>query len=358
MGSIAWTVKVGPFGSETTMTDVMDLSFNSGITQVTDQLRSGQCTVRGRVPTSQPPVAVGDRIQFEAATPLGTSYYTYRVKNYVINYGIVPAEDEWVLTGEDVFAVLGRATVSVSWAGGARTNVAAKTLTDATGLNINVETVGQSLVSAQSLTNVNALAELSKIAQTEQAAVYSYSVGTVWWKGRGWQSVATTGYLADDGSTSGALTTLRYDSLEFGGIADNFADRVVVNPAGLAQQVAGSGDYSYTVDSYDQTTSQAAGLAAYVEGILTVQNAVPYRVSLFQEAQSSYQLIGIANNYIKLGIKFRTNLYEVFVIGFSVTASPQNGTRVSLDLSSAEAVQYFILNSPTFGTLDSNRLGF
>lgn len=358
MGSIAWTVRVGPEGSETAMVDVFDLSFTSGVTQITDQLRSGTCTVRGDNPGSQPAISVGDRIQFEASTPLGTAYYIYRVKNYIINYGTIPALDEWVLTGEDVFAVLGRSSVDVSWADGVRTDVAAETLTDATGLNLNVESIGKSFVSAQSLTNVNALAELSKLAETEQAAVYSYAVNTVWWKGRGWQSVSPIGYLADDASTSGSFTTLKYDTLEFGGIADNFANRVVVNPSGLAQQESGTGDYSYTIDSYDYTTTQADDLAAYVEGILTVQNAVPYRVSLFQEAQSSYQLIGITNAYNKILIKFRSVLYEVFILGFTVTASPENGTRVSFDLSSAESVQYLILDDATFGTLDTNKLGF
>lgn len=358
MGSIAWTVKVGPVGSETAMVDVSSLSFSSGVTQITDQLRSGTCTVSGLNPGDQPAIAVGDRIQFEAATPLGTAYYIYRVQNYVINYGIIPALDEWVLTGEDVFAVLGRASVDVSWSAGDRTDVAAETLTDATGVILDVETVGRSLVSAQSLTNVNALAELSKLAQTEQAAVYSDAVNRVRWKGRGWQSVAAVGYLADDASTSGSFTTLVYDSLEFGGIADNFADRVIVNADGLASQSAGTGDYSYTVDSYDYTTTQAADLAAYVEGVLAVQDAVPYRVSLFQEAQSSYQLIGITDVYNKVLVKFRSALYEVFILGFTVTASPEAGTRVSFDLSSAESVQYFILDDATFGTLDTNKLGF
>lgn len=168
--SISWSVGVGLTGLEVPLVSVQSVGMDVGTTQITDQLRAGTCTITGRVPGSQPPIAVGDRILITASTSLGNVYWVFRVRNYVIDYAEVAAADTWTLTGEDVFAYLGRATGDVSWSAGDRTDVAAVAICTMGGASTNVATVGKSTVSAQTLTNVNALAELTKIVNTEQAA--------------------------------------------------------------------------------------------------------------------------------------------------------------------------------------------
>jgi hypothetical protein len=53
----------------------------------------------------------------------------------------------------------------------------------------------------------------------------------------------------------------------------------------------------------------------------------------------------------------RGDVYDVFVEGSTVTATPEQ-SRFTLNLVSSEALSFFILDSTAFGRLDTDKLGF
>jgi hypothetical protein len=50
-------------------------------------------------------------------------------------------------------------------------------------------------------------------------------------------------------------------------------------------------------------------------------------------------------------------VYLLFVEGSTITATPEQ-TRFTLNVVSADALNFFILDDASFGVLDTNKLGF
>jgi hypothetical protein len=112
--------------------------------------------------------------------------------------------------------------------------------------------------------------------------------------------------------------------------------------------------------SFDQTTTQAKNLADYVKATFDVQTQVPNTISVLSESQTNFQMqqvIDISNSFGEVELYLRGNSYRLFVLGLTVTATPDQA-RFTLNVASSEALNFFILDSPTFGVLDQNKLGF
>jgi len=364
MARYLWSVEVGPTFSTVAMTDVQGISITLGQTQLTDELRAGTCTIQGRDPDNQPPIAVGDDIIISAdfGSPVTYQYaVVMRVTDYVVEYGIVPEMDTWTLYGEDAFAVLGRATIDDTFTAGWGTQTAAGSVCSASGVLLDAATTGSgaSTVSAQTITNGNALQVFSQVFRTEQGQVRANGWDSIIWWSRNNASFATLdGYLSDDGTFDGSsVTAAKYDRIQFAGIADNYADQVLIEPAGLATQTSGSGVYSYTASTYDETTAQAANLAAYVKGTLDINEAVPYQTSVFADSNANNVALTLAQPFQTMGLRFRGSDYWLYVLGCTVTATPE-ATRVSYNLASSLAFSTLTLDDPVLGRLDYNKLGF
>jgi hypothetical protein len=164
--------------------------------------------------------------------------------------------------------------------------------------------------------------------------------------------ITTAGRFNDGSSTALVNTDWRYESLDFAALADNFAQKVIVEPAGLAAQTAGSGTRVYTLQSYDQTTAQAADLAQYVDTVLSGQTAGPERVAVIMEAQVTPTFPSDVTT-----ILLRSNTYTANVLGRDVQADP-TATRVAWSLAPGATTNWLVLDNATLGTLDNNRLGF
>ena len=351
----------------TVLSNVQNITIQKGRVQVQDPFKSATATVQGRDLASLPTVVIGDTIVITAE--IGVDVYDAFigvVSDVQVTYGQVASMDTWTIFCEDSVARLGRSltTDTFSWSAGLTTAQAAiNTASDATGGAVSLSSTGpfsSSTVSAQSPTNTNALQILNQLAATEQGYLYASAPNQVTFRTRA--EIGTwplRGDFTDDSLVSVNDTAL-FDQVVFRSQADSFYEEVVVEPEGLASQTAGSGARRYSFKSYDQTTTQAQNLADYVLATLQVQDSVPSSISAISEVQ--YNDVALvcatqAGTGIRCGLILRGESYNLFVEGSTITATPEQA-RFSLNLVSAEALNFFILDSTVFGRLDADKLGF
>jgi phosphotransferase system HPr-like phosphotransfer protein len=342
-----------PSGTSTVLGNVTSHSIRGGKSNLLDPVQPTTAQVNGRNPAGLPTIKVGDIVEISSS---GIAFGGF-VANFQVYYGKNPDEDTWTISLEDAIAYLGRATVTVSWSTGVTTRAAAIDVATAAGIDFSgsITDTSKSTVSGQSLTNVNALEVYRTLAITEQARVFAgYTMPgfqpTLNFVGR--NVITTAGRFNDGSSTALVNTDWRYESLDFAALADNYAQKIIVEPAGLAAQTAGSGTRVYTLQTYDQTTAQAAQLAQYVDTVLSGQTAGPERVAVIMEAQVSPTFPSDVTT-----ILLRSNTYTANVLGRDVQADP-TATRVAWSLAPGATTNWLVLNNATLGTLDNNRLGF
>lgn len=346
------------------LSNVQQFTFTVGRTKVSDPLRAGTGTIRGRVPSALPAIAIGDDVViniYPGGISTGSSSFRFRVADFRVFYGYTAALDEWELDIEDVFANFGRTVFSSSWTAGSSTFTAISTVATncgATAQSTAVPTLSK--VSAQVIINENGLEVLSALANTEQCRlqVEPLANNTLNVFGRGWQTQVVTFDVSDDGT---GTAPIKYDGLDFDGLADNYADKVIINPAGLAQQSAGVGNYSLELPSYNQTTGDAASLASYLLGVFNEQEDKPAvletKASLQDTTQAQTNLGTMCNPLSQAKIKFRGTIYYGIIEGFTITGYPDD-VLFTYYLSSPDFFPIFILNSAQFGVLDQNKLGY
>jgi hypothetical protein len=346
------------------VTNIQGFTFTKGRTKISDPLRAGTGTIRGRRPDLLPSIQVGQTaiLVIRPSGPSGLGFaFSWRVADLRINYGVTSAYDEWELDIEDTFAVLGRGDFSQSWSAGADVSTAINNVVGQYGITLSVGIATKSKVSAQTITNGNGLEVLSQLAITEQARFTTNSpIGpnNIFLYGRGWQTELITYDASDDGTGTNPIV---YNALDFAGLADNYATKVIINPAGLSQQTAGSGSYSIALPSYSESNSDAASLASFLVGVYSQQSGQPSRISLKLSAQNSAtkkeNAMSICDPISQVSIKFRGTTYLAIVEGFTITGL-MDDVLVSCSLSSPSFYPQFILNSAEFGVLNTNRLGY
>ena len=345
-----------PESTNTLLTNVQSVTWSFGRRTLTDPFPAGRVLVTGRRPDLLPAIQINDRMSVSIYSGLYGTGDRFRVADLIVDYGIASSEDTWQLVLEDSIAVLGRSYVTTSFAAGDLTSTAFATVATAAGVN-SVTDVGASKVSAQSFTDTNALTICNQILATEQAYLYTVSATTDTVTVSGRNSSPSFTIVFTDGTVAGA--GYKFDKLSFGGLADNYATKTVVEPAGLAAQSSGTGKRVVVVPSYDQTTSQAANLAAYVNALLSYTAKTPTEISFLSSTLTD--AIPLQELFAKprsgLTIKFRSSTYYAIVEGGILTADP-NDVRVTLFLSGADQTNYLTLDNAVTGKLDNNRLGF
>ena len=365
MTTYTWTVEV----NSSALDDVQGITVQMGRRQITDVFRANTATITGRVLASLGSVDIGDEVTIFAddgviAFPHPVFYGV--VSDVQVTYGMVPNEDTWTIQAEDNLALLGRTVTSPLFAltAGDTTWEAALAVAVDAGWNASQEgTASSSTVSAQSLGTTNALNILNQIIATEQGLLYGDSgPGYVTFQSRNEFPTEPT-VVFTDGTLSAGVgeATSPFDRVVFRSQADSYFTKVVVQPEGLAEQSSGTGDRTYTMQTYDETTAQAGNLADYVLSQLTVDNDVPQELSVFS-SMTTYDIADLTTYNKKpyfqaVSIILRSVRYECQVQGYTITASPESA-RWTFYLSSTNTTVPFILDSDTSGVLDSSRLGF
>lgn len=339
--------------------NVQSFDMNIGRQNVSDPFTAGRCTITGRVPSSLPSLLIGDTVVTTLNTKAGaTVIYTellWRVKDLTINYGEVAAMDTWTLELEDSLAYLGRATVPTRTIT-AGTNVATAAATICTDAGLTLFQVGTTLAksSAQTVTGQNAAEVFYNLASAEYAWIYpGTSIQVGWLSRNAWLALDLLVTFSDN--NTGDLT---YNELEFTSLADNYADKVVVQPIGTTEVVTGTGIFSYNINTYSETTSDATNLGNFLLGILDLQVSRPFAITYLLNSQPiEYAHYGFQRTPHICGIKFRGTTYYARYLGFNISGD-QTATYVTSYLMPNESFNYFVLDSTILGTLDNNKLGW
>lgn len=365
MARFNWEVVYG--GND--LDNVQNITVSYGRTQPTDTFKSGTASISGRDLTGFPAVEIGERITVNCLYGSPTTSRTLFdgvVSDIQITYGVTPIYDRWSITCEDVLARVGRAytTSSFSWSAGITTTTAAEnTINNATtGITISGfgALTGSSKVSAQTLANANVLQILNTLAVTEQGYLFANAYDGINFYPR--SSVGQWNLIGvfTDGSLATTDPKTTFNDVAFRSYADSYFTGVVVEPEGLATQSAGDTGRAYVIQTYDESTTQAQNLAYYVKAYLDAQTAFPSVISCLAEAQDNDYLVNLADyagNGARASLILRGTRYEAFLDGVTITASPDS-SRFTFNISNAASQSFFILDSSTFGVLDTSKLGF
>ena len=343
--------------TSTDLQHVQAYNVTQGRRNLTDLYRGGTGMISGRRPDLLPTMSIGDDLI--VSLNYGDLAYefvnTYRVADVRIMYAEVAAADTWEIDIEDAFAYLGRGTVTYTATGGDSVFDTADAACSQNGITLVENGTTLSYSSAQTITNQNALDVFQTAANTEQARVYAGGDNLAWYARDYWQNNLATVTFSDDGT--GDFT---YNALDFGSLADNYADQVIVYPRGTSEVVSGSGVFSYNLDSYSFDTAEAQYLGQYLLGSIggaLVKVPRPRTITYLANTQSvPYKFAPIGA--LKLfAIKFRTSTYYCIAEGYQLFATPAE-IRISVFLSDASFYQFFVLDDSIFGKLDENKLGW
>jgi hypothetical protein len=370
-----WYPADGDYFDGQYLNDLQTVNVTRGRVGVQDPYKASTASIGGRNPSDLPAIQVGDFLWVEAYPPdESVQFYMLlgRIADVQIEYGFVENMDSYTILVEDALANAGRLNASGSWAAGITTAEAAEDFLAGTGVTINFidpALAGASKVSAQTLTNANLLNVLNQLMATEQGNLVGVSNDEIQWQGRREFNILNPlAKFTDNPAEISVTPQCKYDTLNFASLADNVANKVIVTPEGLAPQSFGTGIKSFEMNSYDQTTSQAGDLAAYVQSTLTQATDVPFSISARTSQQDNLFLLALASTGVIertfVQIELRGNVYNCIINGSTVTANPSD-TRVTLNLFAADLSAFFVLDDEYYGRLQddgppafNNKLGF
>lgn len=379
MGVMSWTLTHTPVGPgsppQTVLADWQTMQLRRGRRTYFDPFLAGTGTITGLNPDSQPAFAIGDSIDIACAAPLGGNpkRFRYYVADYRVDYGFTANEDVWILELEDYFANRARKTRNVSWAAGTTVGNALKTIASLNPYVVGPVNYTGITLSAQSLTNAPLLQVIQTLINTSWNRLTAYGgEGNGFhfrdripgWTLQPYAPVTGNAVTFSDVQTPSS-TNIVFDRFRFGSLTDDYYDKVIVRPDGLAEQTAGTGDNAYIIDTYNQNTSDAKDLADYLLAIQDVGTNAPVEISALFESQPNATarqrlLADLQVNDLEMftaSVEFRGTVYPVFIVGESWFVSPDQ-TRVTYNLFSAENYRFLVLNDAVFGKLDENKLGW
>lgn len=348
--------------------NVQQVSFTYGQQRLTESWSPPVYIISGRRPDLVGTINIGDNV---CVTNTGTKTRDYKVTNYQVNYGIKPAMDTWTMQIESGFSQMARAVITSVIDSGGNTGIACNKIANACGVTLTKSgsaplPYNGAITSVTQLQGENGLDAFLTSANTGNAGwpcgqVYLNDSNTLRWR----QTLVfptTPNYEFTDNLATAVnpATAAVFDEVQFGSLALNYADKVIVTPAGGAAQTVGTGDTAFTTTSYSYTNADALQMANRYYGILAASGSVPVSISFSLEQQSATAVI--PNQYVELNnqtycsITLRGTTYYATILGQDMTSSP-DFTRITLYLCASANGNFFTLNSASLGVLNQNRLG-
>jgi hypothetical protein len=204
------------------------------------------------------------------------------------------------------------------------------------------------------------------------------SGGSITMYGRGSSALSQKYVFGRTAST----TVIGYQDFQRNKFYDIYANRVTVNPLGLASQtetnaaaVTTYGTYAVDLNSIDATTGLADNLASYLVSVMSDLNLLNITISFTDKAQTNggaYPTTDIYRDFAsELGTlqNYQSTIYyrqpgdssdrsiNVILTGYSVSATP-SGTTWTCNFAPFTIYAFFFLNSTTQGILDQSRLNW
>jgi hypothetical protein len=198
---------------------------------------------------------------------------------------------------------------------------------------------------------------VNEIAATEQGRLWSDTQGQLQFRGRNQFRLSSYNFSDETNDASHQV----YSQLNFTTSTQDYFTQIVVEPQGLTAQeavaIGASEPYrSFSVTTQSATESQALGLAEYLANLLSSPGINISSITCIAEAQNAPRL-----TYLDIGdevtVRFRSTDYVGIIEGIEVNATPEQSS-YTFYFSSADRNAYLILDNPTFGKLDENKLGF
>lgn len=348
-------------GTWTTINNIQNIQISNGRQKLSDGIRPGVATIEGRRPDLLPAINLGDYIWIRIyANPSNAAQYIsfqYRVADAKTNYYYTTSGDTWTLDVEDALAFLGRASYSATWTSGQTARYWAQQVMSASGTYMDSFTAGPSaLLDPHTFDEVPAATIMEKLIATDQALIVANGLG-ITWSSRGWQYNLATRTASDDGTGTNPAT---YQELIFRSMADNYADKVVVTNE-IFTEASGAGNTSYAITTFSPTAAELQDIADYARQVYSLQSQTPSEITFLVNMQTN-STVGLYLMYApvvlqELLIKFRGTTYYTIPIGSQITITPES-CRARVFLMSSYAYKFLVLDDPSFGTLDYNKLGF
>lgn len=368
------TVKFRQPSSSTTRTFTANVisgcNWTFGKQQLTDSYQGNTCQVFGINPanvTEWPQIgATMSVVVQDRATPQGAAYFVGVVTNVEIQYGLLTTLDTFTISVESPLSRAGRQIATLTTTAGASTYAMADSINALTPMNIGPGFVGSAYyantTSAQTITQT-ILDHINLWERTEQGIVSEYgdtdnpdisTMGATLIGSR--LGVTGSSFFFGDGSTGGSGLA-KYSQIVFQSAADNYSTKVLVDAAGFAQQEAGTGTFTYELDTINGSAAQAKDVAGYVQTILELNQRTPTSFRYDGASNSvAAQYASIDRHNLQGEITFRGTTYRVFIQGGSFSANASNW-EAELYVSSAAYAPWLVLDSTIYGIIGTNKLG-
>jgi len=365
MALLDYVVRFG--AGNTLLNDVQGINISAGKQWLVDPYQAGTCQIVCRniaAWTTAPKIKNEIRVTVEGAV-----VFKGRIADVNINYGIVAALDEAVITCEGPLALLGRRNLRSLALTQGLTGDQAQTIFSTVNISGGA-TNTYSIASTQTYTG-NALQALNGLVQTELGRVVETvdnDDNTILeFYGRNTYSNEGVFYTTLKFDITGS-NALFYDEIEFSSTAENYYTRVTAEPLGLTAQTTNSGSapyYSLDVDTYDYSTTQASSLTQYLISQFAntdseiVAISANYALQTTASSQTMFRESFICGRVAGLAeIVFRGTTYYAVIEGYTVSGTPDN-TRVTWYLSPQDLNNYLKWTSPSpYNRWDYNKWGF
>jgi hypothetical protein len=322
--------------------------------------------ISGRNPQDLPTIKVGEFIQvtltaFDDGVPVTLPYWENirvgRVADIQIDYGVIPAMDTWTITTEDAMALLGRAAVDVTVTAGTSASAAAKQITDAAGVTMQIAGGASSTtVKATTFEAANALDAFQTYANTEMAFVVQQGEQLLWIPRQGWTYTGSIQTFSDVLPLDPLY--LQFQGLTVGNVADTVAQEVVISIRDGNTVTTGAGTTYLDLQTYDGSDTQALDLGNYVKALFTNEEPVPFQLSYMLTGQDPTLVFSpVATELRQIDVEYRGNTTKAIVMGFSISITPDIA-RATLNLLDIDQIPLFQLDIPSNGVLDQNVLGY
>ena len=217
---------------------------------------------------------------------------------------------------------------------------------------------GLSNCSNQVYANVALSDAFNKIQNTERGHLWvrPYAPPLSYFRQRGKYTAQAVSF---DPSTNSSTKQV-YQEITFQSATTEVFSRFTIAPEGLLPQTypssPGSGSKTGSLDSYDDKTTQAIRNAESAAAMYSSTGPRIKSVTCFDKAQTT-QKLNVFDVNDKVTVRWRNTDYVGIIEGIEVSASP-NGAYYTFYFTSADTMNYLILDDDPFGKLDYNRLGF
>lgn len=375
MSAYDFTVKrISPMLGTSTIDNVQSFTTFRGRRRSLDTYAAGSFSVTCRNPALPINLGNGLKIEVDSGSAIEDSVFYGFINDGSWTYFYDQDGDVLTLSGVDVFGQYGSQQLSYSQpesnAGDALKLLFEEQEIDPDDLGeISTSAVGPpsptpgisiipvTTVSAQTYVNKPAIEAINEIVASEQGRVWTTTQGAFRFRPRNEFNQPTVSFSDETNNSTHQV----YSQISFTTTTQDYFTQVTVEPEGLTAQTAvaigASEPYrSFTVRTQNVSEADAEALAEYLANLLSSPVIDIASITCVAEAQASPQLtvFDIAD---QVTVRFRGDDYTAVIEGIEVSARP-GSSEFTFYFSAADRNAYLILDNPTFGKLDENKLGF